>query len=182
MGNAAITLAWFFADGPDASVPITFDTRAILADIGAQARDLPREGMREASGQFDACVGQILDLPLADVLGAAWSKIGEIRECLESSCASPSEYFTAALFDHEIKSIHRPRIKIYYGKALMANVEFEIELSLRLEAVKLLIRNGRIEELQTGSCSGTGELKWRDVSLAKGSTRELDLPGKIRLP
>jgi hypothetical protein len=70
---------------------------------------------------------------------------------------------------------------MYYGHALVARIDFEVELSLQFKAVKLLIRNGRIEDVQTGSCTGAAELKWNKMVLVRGETRHIDLPGKISL-
>lgn len=181
MANTPITLAWFFANEGGASASDSFDAHAILSSIEAQARDLPRESLLGVNSQFSGCVDQILDIPLGGILGAAWEKSAEFREALDSSQETPNANFDVSLVDHEIQSVHRPGVKMYYGQALVARVDFEVDLSLRLEAVRLVIRNGRIEEIQTGTCSGAGELKWSNIVLVKGSTRQIDLPGNIRL-
>ncbi len=181
MTNTALTLASFFANDSGTGASDCFDAGPILSEIAAQAHSVPRECLLSVNSQFGGCVNQMLDVDLGDILGAAWSKSAEICEALASSKDSSTEDHTVSLFDHEIRSEHRPSIKIFYGQALVAQVQFEVDLSLQFEAVSLLIQNGRVEEVQTGSCSGAAELKWNKMVLVKGSTRHIDLPGKIRL-
>jgi hypothetical protein len=181
MTFAALTLASFFASDRGADASDCFDAAPILSEIAAQAQNVPRDCLLSVNDQFGGCVNQMLDVQLGDIFGAAWSKIAEVHEALASSGDSSTEGRTVPLVDHEITSTHRPSIRMYYGHALVARIEFELELSLQFEAVKLLIHNGRIEEVQTGSCSGAAELKWNQMVLVRGETRHIDLPGKISL-
>ena len=177
MPSAPITLAWF-VDGSAEATPARFDPRAILAGIENQTGVVVSP--IEARNEFDNCVNQMLDIPLGSVLAAAWNKGKEIFDCLDSSRGSPDEDFYVSLVEHEIKSIHRPRLNVFYEKTLVASEKFEIELSLHLMAVKLRVRNGEVEEALSGACSGSAELRWRDVVLVKGATRDFDLPGRIQ--
>jgi hypothetical protein len=180
MTFTALTLASFFANDRGANASDCFDAAPILSEIAAQAQNVPRDCLLSVNDQFGGCVNQMLDVQLGDILDAAWSKTAEVYEALASSKNSSTEGQPVPLVDHEITSAHRPSIKMYYGHALVARIEFEVELSLQFEVVRLLIRNGRIEEVQTGSCSGAAKLKWNKVVLVRGETRHIDLPGKIR--
>src|SRR5271168_2892474 len=126
MGSAPMTLAWF-VDGPAEATSARFDPRAILADIENQTGVVVSP--TEVRNEFDNCVNQMLDIPLGSVLAAAWSKGKEIFECLNSSRGSPNDDFYVSLVDHEIKSIHRPKLNVIFEKALVASETFEIELS-----------------------------------------------------
>jgi hypothetical protein len=181
MTFTALTLASFFANDRGADASDCFDAAPILSEIAAQAHNVPRDCLLSVNDQFGGCVNQMLDVQLGDILGAAWSKTAEVYEALASSRDSSTEGQPVSLLDHEISSAHRPSIKMYYGHALVARIDFEVELSLQFKAVKLLIHNGRIEEVQTGSCSGAAELKWNKMVLVRGETRHIDLPGKISL-
>ena len=178
MASPTLTLAWFFANNSGTGASNCFDAGPILSELAADR--VSSECLLSVNSQFGGCVNQMLDVQLGGILGAAWSKTAEVCEALASSKES-SAGETVPLLDHEISSKHHPRIKIFYGQELVAQIEFEVDLSLQFEAVSLLIQKGRIEEVQTGSCSGAAELKWRNISLFKGSTRHIDLPGKIRL-
>ena len=177
MRSAPITLAWFVVHGSAEAAPTMLDPRAILADIENQTGVVVSQ--IEVRNEFDS-VNQMLDIPLGSVLAAAWSRGKEIFECLNSSRGSPNDDFYVSLADHEIKSIHRPKLNVIFEKALVASETFEIELSLHLTAVKLRVRNGEVDEALSGSCSGSAELRWRDIVLVKGATRDFDLPGRIQ--
>src|ERR1700693_4344109 len=139
----ALTLASFFANDRGADASDCFDAGPILSEIAAQAHNVPRDGLLSVSGQFGGCVSQMLDVQLGDIFGASWSKIAEDHEALGAPRDSSTEAGAVPLVDHEITSTHRPSIRMYHGHALVARIDFEVELSLKFEAVKLLIHNGR---------------------------------------
>jgi hypothetical protein len=167
-----LTLAWLFAsDG------VAADIGPILSNVAAQAgRGVPSDFLISVENQFGGSIQGILDIQLGAVLGAAWNKTAEVYEALRSQ-----KKLTVPLFDHEIGSVHHPVVEIYYGQTLVAKVKFEVGLLLHLEGVKLVIQNGRIQEVQSGTCSGVGELKWSNIVLIRRSTPAVNLPGKIRL-
>jgi hypothetical protein len=167
-----LTLEWFFAsDGTAANM------KPILYNVAAQAgRGVPSDFLSSVKNQFGGSIHGILDIQLGAVLGAAWNKTTEVYEALRSR-----KRLTVSLLEHEIGSVHHPAVDIYYGQRRVAEVKFEVELLLHLEGVRLFIRNGRIQEIQSGTCSGVGELRWSNIVLIRRSTRRFNLPGKIRL-
>jgi hypothetical protein len=167
-----LTLEWFFAsDGATANM------KPILSNVAAQAgRGVPSDFLSSVENQFGGSIHGILDIQLGAVLGAAWNKTADVYEALRSR-----KRLTVSLLEHEIGSVHHPAVDIYYGQTFVAEVKFEIELFLHLEGIKLFIRNGRIEEVRSGTCSGVGELRWSNIVLIRRSTPAVNLPGKIRL-
>ncbi len=52
---------------------------------------------------------------------------------------------------------------------------------LELKGLILKIESGRITAIESGSCEGSGEIKYKHLTLLKPQFKPLELPGRVNL-
>lgn len=83
--------------------------------------------------------------------------------------------------EHTIKSEHKPYIEILINDKSVGKIDFNINISLTLKGIILKIRDGKIQEIQTGSCKGKGTIKCENFVILEKETESISLPGSINL-
>jgi hypothetical protein len=66
------------------------------------------------------------------------------------------------------------------GKEI-GSIDFSLEFSLTLESFVLVIQNGKVMEIQTGSAKGEGSLALMETALWKQELTLVHFPGNISL-
>ncbi len=128
-----------------------------------------------------AKTGELLNISLPEVAGAAWNKYQVLRKYADPKQYPPGETIVAPLVTHIITSIHKPYVEMLVGDKPVGRVDFEINLELTLEGVLLSIRGGKIVEMRIGSCQGKGRVSCEGVVIAKREKKPWLLPGAISL-
>jgi len=172
--------------------------RALFAEAGADpleaCKDAPplTEAISEAARKFpSACwddvqagcrdeVDKLLDLSVDRVLFDGWMKLERFKKCVEESKARPDDAFYQDLDDHRIASTHKPRIELRYGAVKVADLDFEIELALRVKGVRLEVRGGKVVCATAGVFAAAAKLSLHDQVLVEKGTPEFSAPTKIR--
>lgn len=125
-------------------------------------------------------VGKLLDLSVERVLFDGWMKLERFKKCVEESKVHPEDAFFQDLDDHEIASTHKPRIELRYGAVKVADLDFEIELALKVKGVRLEVRGGKVVCATAGVFSANAKLSLHDQVLVEKETPEFAAPAKIR--
>lgn len=125
-------------------------------------------------------VGKLLDLSVERVLFDGWMKLERFKKCVEESRVHPEDAFFQDLDDHEIASTHKPRIELRYGAVKVADLDFEIELALKVKGVRLEVRGGKVVCATAGVFSANAKLSLHDQVLVEKETPEFAAPAKIR--
>ena len=142
---------------------------------GATITGLPQLG--DFSKQLDEQITSMLDVSLSDIIAGAWKKLPALRECLQ---APPGETRLVTLSEHSIESKHRPQLVIRWPGGERA-IEFELKLSLQLEALHLHIRSRRIIGASAGQWSAAAAFRCTDpdVMLLNKQTQKYPLAGSV---
>ncbi|SFJ07452.1 hypothetical protein [Caulobacter sp. UNC279MFTsu5.1] len=172
--------------------------RALFAEDGGDpleaVKDAPplAQAISQAAQKFpsacwgdveDGCrdeVGKLLDLSVERVLFDGWMKLERFKKCVEESKAHPDDAFFQDLDDHKIASTHKPRIELRYGAVKVADLDFEIELALKVKGVRLEVRGGKVVCATAGVFAANAKLSLHDEVLVERATPELSAPAKIR--
>jgi hypothetical protein len=124
-------------------------------------------------------IEKLLDLELTDIMIGAWSKYRTVREFMENTRNEPDDTFLLPLTEHKISSSHKPYVEILVNEEPLGRVEFSVDIVLNLEGIILKIQDGKIIEIITGSCKGSGSVACEDVTLIERELEEFNMPGSI---
>ncbi len=128
-------------------------------------------------------VKKVLDIPLEEILGGAWTKLQALQAHLH---APPEEIFRELVGEHTIESRHEPHTEIEIDGWQIGSLEFEIVLRLEIRAVELKIQGGKIRQAAAGSCTAGGDFKCKITLYGIAHTvsrstplAQIDIPGAI---
>ncbi len=124
-------------------------------------------------------VAELLDIGIVDIMLKVWDEAGILNKYLDKEKYDPEETVLVPLAEHTIGSTHQPFIEILVNDKRVGKVEFVISIKLTVDGMTLKVQDGKIKELLTGKCEGSGSIKFAGVAIAEAETREIQLPGKI---
>jgi hypothetical protein len=168
MTESAYPLSSQFTDlNPRLGNSGTPEGKALAERIRAQ---LP--GVEWVATKFDLVgkIAEILDLEVPDILVKFWEKSEEITAALARSAARPKERIDLGLGEHTIVSTLQPKLDVSVGvgpNAVTYPIEFGLALTFTLRDTGLMLKDGHITGIYTGSCEVEGVLKLDDLELAK---------------
>jgi hypothetical protein len=119
-----------------------------------------------------------MDIEMGKILVGGWRKYREIVKYRHKENL-PSGYHEVTLLEHTFKSEHSPTIQPVVNEVPLAKLQFDITLKLKLEGVTLFIRDGKIMKAATGTCTGSGAIKYKVIKLLERKTDKVQLPGLI---
>lgn len=132
-----------------------------------------------AASLIDASVA-LLQSPLAEILGDAWTKARDIAKFSDARKYPPDEINEVALGGHEIALKRKPTLDVLLdGAATGVTVECELKLKLEMKSVMLRIQGGRIVGARVGDFLGAGSYACASVTLAERKTSPFRLPGDL---
>jgi hypothetical protein len=120
----------------------------------------------------------VLNISLIDVTANAWGRLD--RSYLYSAPSSAGEP-AVWMVPHAITSVHLPVVEILLGEKKVYQLSFELSLSLELDLVELVVRDGRIVAIDSGYCTAGCNLTLEGWDLIKVVSPGLKLPGRIDL-
>lgn len=184
MNKSDLTLKLFFDYKKDIprEWPAELDSAVAISDIKEKVRS-EVHGMQwpAAFNEIKKKVGPLLDVGISDIMAAAWNKYRLLCKYLDRDKYPPDKTVMLPLAEHTVKSEHRPAIEIYLNDQLIGKIDFLVTVSLAFEGLILKIRNGRIMEILTGSCTGKGAISCENCLLVERATEPFPLPGSIKL-
>ncbi len=184
MSDTDITLRQFFGckENIPREWPQELESGTAIADLKEKVRT-GTHGVQwpAAFDEIKNNVEPLLDMEIPAIMSAAWNKYRLLSKYLDQDKYPPDKTVMLPLAEHTVKSEHRPAIEIYFNDHLVGKVNFLVTVSLVLEGLILKIRNGRIMEILTGSCTGKGTIYCENCLLVERATAPFALPGAIKL-
>ena len=186
MNNSINTLADFFL--MDAKT-LSKDQRSSI-ETSSQIKELKKNLQKEAkslkwSPILDQVADKIADLlnniTIKDIMLRAWNKYHYLDKYLDKSKYAPDETILIPLVEHTIKSKHHPSIEILVNDHVVDSIKLDIVVAFKLKGIMLTIKDGKIRQIQTGTCKISGTVKYGQMILAQKELDTISLPGKINL-
>lgn len=177
---AGTTWRLLFAEAGDDPLEACKDAPPLAEAISQAARKFPSTCWEDVEGGCRREVDKLLDLSVGGVLFDGWMKLERFKKCVEESKARPDDAFFQDLDDHKIASTHKPRIELRYGAVKVADLDFEIELALKVKGVRLEVRGGKVVCATAGVFAASARLSLQDHVLVEKGTPEFSAPTKIR--
>jgi hypothetical protein len=102
---------------------------------------------KQVAGRISYLLEDLINLPLADVLGAAWRTD---RQLIEYCDGSPDKQTVVQLVDHEIFSRNQPYVELIVDGAKLGFVSLQADLRVLVEGASLTIQSSRITRANVG--------------------------------
>jgi len=123
---------------------------------------------------------KLLDIELLPILIDSWKThqdvIREIEAQEKSSDDTPPQKAIVCLNDHEIRSSHSPSLDITIEEKVLPIRTF-IGMTLELSDVSLLIQQGEIKEILSGTVKGKGFMQYQNATLIEKDFLAFDITG-----
>lgn len=186
MNNSINTLADFFLMDEKT---LSKDQRSSI-ETSSQIKELKKNLQKEAESLkwppiLDQVADKIADLlnniTIKDIMLRAWNKYHYLDKYLDKSKYAPDETILVPLAEHTIKSKHHPSIEILVNDHIVDEIKLDITVVFKLKGIMLTIKDGKIRQIQTGTCKVSGTVKCEQMILAKKELGTISLPGKISL-
>ena len=150
--------------------------RELKEKLGA---DAPGTLWKAVEGQVAESVAQALAIPLSSILAGAWNRYQPLWEYCDPARHPPEESNQVPLAEHTVSSTHHPFIEIVLGEKTIGSLEFEVQLSLKLEGAVVTIQGGKFREMATGKGEVEATLSCEGAKLIERKVGEYEVPGRI---
>lgn len=176
--NDTATVRDLFFEGV-AGAPVDTLTQ-LMRERGMNVGPFPPALLNVARHELaDAATG-FMSANLADIVAAGWKKYSALKTAARNTREHPGAKELVSLTTHRIASRHRPSVDLYLDGKLIATIEIHLEVALTIAGVIAVVREGRLTEIQSGSCTASGTLAVQGITLM-GRQRTFDLYGAVRL-
>ena len=135
--------------------------------------DVARHELADTTSEF-------MSVTLADVAAAGWKKYDALKKAARSTRDDRDAKELVSLTTHKISSSHHPSVDLYLDSRRLVTVEIELEVALTIAGVIAVVEQGRLTEIQSGSCTASGSLAVQGIEMIKRQ-RKFDLYGAFRL-
>jgi hypothetical protein len=124
---------------------------------------------------------QLFDVKIPDVLLTSWKKVDALRALLEKSKKAPEQTMYLELADHIINCEQKPHIDMKLKNVSVKKIEFLVKLTFKLKGFVLKIKEGKVKEMETGSCEVQGTVSYAGQVIAEKKMAPIKLPLSIPL-
>ena len=159
-------------DGQGEAPHVATLSRAVALHVKGAKIDAPAIGDALQSG-----LDSVLNVELSAIVAGAWLKTEMLRDYRDKSLANPAETMTVALSEHTIQSTHRPSIVILVNNKRIDGLALEIGIEMVFEGLTLTIQNGRVMAIRPGTCTCSGRISCKDITLLESKDTPVALPG-----
>lgn len=121
---------------------------------------------------------EAMDIEIGDILVWGWRKQREILQYRNKE-NPPGGSHKVPLIEHTLVSKHFPTIQPVINEVPIAKLKFDITLKLKMKGVMLVIQDGKIVEVMTGTCTGNGSIAYAGFTILEKKTAPYSLPGSI---
>jgi len=195
MDERTHTVALFFGLMPqgggvpeEAMAKVERATKEAVYKVASQAGVLkavlqhavPATQWATAAGQVIALLHKELsDLSIPSLLVGGWARYEKFQEFCNEEKHPAREVTVIPLFKHTITSTHRPAVELRIDGVPAGQVNFEVELSLTIESVSVVISNKRFMAAKTGAVEAEGTVKCEGTVILEQKLGRFDLPGEL---
>lgn len=132
-----------------------------------------------AASLIDASIA-VLNSPIAEVLGDAWTKARELHAFTDASKYPPDQVNEYTIAKHDISLKRNPAIELVLdGAPTGLQLEFELKISLVVLSAQLRIQAGRVIGARVGDFQGAGSYSCGEAKLIERKTSPFKLPGDL---
>jgi hypothetical protein len=177
LNDTATVWDLFFDGGP--GQPVDALTQ-LMRERGTNVGLFPPGLIDVARHELADTTSGFMSVNLADVAAAGWKKYDALKKAARSTRDDRDAKELVSLTTHKIASSHHPSVDLYLDGRQLATVEIELEVALTIAGVIAVVKQGRLTEIQSGTCTASGSLAVQGIDMVKRQ-RKFDLYGAFRL-
>ncbi len=179
MTTATRTLRDFFALADDDQVAqrvsALASSPAVAPLAGKVSAAAGPAGWQQALSDVACAIPDLLQVDVSSVLAEAWKQGRELGRFTDPHQYAPDETTLVELTTHVVSSQHSPYLDLFVKDRLCGRLDFTVEISLRLEGVVLTIKDGKIWQATTGSCTASGRIECAGQTLSARESAPMQL-------
>ncbi len=180
MSRDEINLATLFRPDQDFCKKLSTAAAQGMADAeSGLTRVIAKLRWHAIGDAIQAKASELLDKDILELITDAWQKYNVLSD-LAAETLSGSETALFPMGEHTIHSELHPYLEIQAGGGSYKLV-LDVNADIELKGLMLKIEKGKIMSISSGSCEGSGEIKWKSLSLLKRKFKPIQLPGHMHL-
>ena len=142
---------------------------------------LPAFGIGAISGALASHLRALFPSDIGQLFASAWNNSVTLRQYLEKSAQAPGKDTFLQLTEHKIESKHHPHVALMKDGVEIAKVPFDASIELVLQGAVLRLRDGAVQEIQTGRVRGKATVKCFGALIVRKEIDPKTIPGTIRM-
>jgi len=169
-------------------LPDTFDhldeviKEGLVSDSEEARPSIPRFARQIIQSKATQAVRDLLDGDVFELLARAWCVARELHEFKDRGKYPPGKDSTVFLGNHQVSTEVHPVLVVTVGSIEGPRLRLTLTLTAHFRSAALSIRDGHITAIDSGDCSVSAQLKYKDIKLHKElESREVKLPGRLQL-
>ena len=151
-----------------------------LSEEGSRLAQLNWTIMRNAAGK--ALRDTLGKLDLLEYIAGAWCTAIELRDLAKKTLKAPGTEDTLALGEHEPTILLHPVVNIQCGPVKFPALTFDLELGAAVECAVLVVAEGKLAGIETGSFKPFATLSYKDHELNKLNGKEVSITRRFKFP
>ena len=179
MTTATRTLRDFFALADDDQVAQRVSALASSPAVAPLAGKVSAAAgpacWQQALSDVACAIPGLLQVDVSSVLVEAWKQDGELGRFTDPHQYAPDETILVELTTHVVSSQHKPYLDLFVKDRVCGRLDFRVEIALRLEGVVLTIKDGKIWQATTGSCTASGRIACAGQKLSARESAPMQL-------
>jgi hypothetical protein len=165
---------------PDALDQARGEIQGKLAETGSRLAQLNWHIMRNATG--GALRDALRKLDLLEYVAGAWCTAVELREIAKKTLKAPGTEDALALAEHEPSIVLHPVVKITCGPVELPALTFDLTLGALVECAVLVVAEGKLAAIETGTFTPFAELSYGEHELKKLNGKEVSITSRYEFP
>lgn len=151
-----------------------------LAEGGSRLAQLNWAIMRNAAGK--ALRDALGKLDLLEYVAGAWCTAIELRELARKTLKTPGTEDTLALAEHEPSITLHPVVNIQCGPVKFPALTFDLELGAAVECAVLIVAEGKLAGIETGTFKPFATLSFKGHELNKLNGKDVSITSRYKFP
>jgi hypothetical protein len=151
-----------------------------LAETGSRLAQMNWHIMRNAAGKS---LGEALGkLDVLEYVAGAWCTALELREMARKTLKAPGTEDTLSLAEHDPSVLLHPVVKIKCGPVEFPALTFELKLGAAVECAVLVVAEGKLAAIETGTFKPFATLSYGNHELNKVNGEEVWITRRYSFP
>lgn len=175
MSEHSLSIASFLTIDAESKI----DWGSALSGLGGLSQKILNSG--KFSEALSGGLAQALNVDALSLLSSAWIKLDAVKKALKATRDDETAQAVLPLATHVIKSTHKPKVTILIANMPSFDVNFTLDLSMKIDGLELEIARGAIVGLKSGGLMATSVLKVAGAQILEKSTPRLNIKGHFKL-
>ena len=184
MSEPPLTISAIAGLEPEASgFPFSREEREAFSErLTALVREVPVLAPFDMGPRLLEFLRESLHTPLTDLIEEMWRQRKELADVTASGTAEKPVLGEVALHEHEMSLTLHPAAELFMDSVKVATLAFDVETTLKLEAVHVVMRNAHITGFTAGRLTAAVTVEFKGLPVMPKKERTIDLSREFRLP